>query len=163
MKLLNHQRFGWALRVAALAAVLLACILGWAKVHFGSLGAARAYFRGEVVEVSFAPSGKNGVELSGQPAAELTVAFTNNAPKAITIVGAITQCRCLEVKSLPLNLPPLSSRNLTRAMLTRNDKDSRTERKPQRVVFITDSPLMPQIVAELPEFPAPDMNHNSQD
>jgi hypothetical protein len=144
-----------------LAAVLVVCLLGWAKAHFGSLTAARAYFRGQVVEVSFTPSERKDANDNSLSVDEVAIAFTNNAPKAITIIGAITQCHCLQVKGLPLPLPPLSACNLASAMLKRAANGSKSD-GPRRVVFVTDSPLMPQIVADLPDYSVSVTSHNSQ-
>ena len=80
MRFFGHEPFGWWFRVVALAAILIVCILGWAKLRFGSLTTARAYFRGQVVEVSFASPAKNRADGTLHSAREVTVEFKKQWP-----------------------------------------------------------------------------------
>ncbi len=139
------QRLNWWFRIFVLAIVFITSIIIWAKFRFGSLTTARAYYRGQVVEVTFPTLKADNLGSNSLPTGDTVISFTNNAPETITIIGAIADCRCIDVKDLPLSLAPLSNNNVARIAIAKMEKYSN-----KRILFITNSRLVPHIVADLP-------------
>ena len=98
------QRLNWWFRIFVLAIVFITSIIIWAKFRFGSLTTARAYYRGQVVEVTFPTLKADNLGSNSLPTGDTVISFTNNAPETITIIGTIADCRCIDVKDLPLSL-----------------------------------------------------------
>jgi hypothetical protein len=131
-----YRRLRGLLLVLVGAGVILAGCSLWALARFHSLHSARAYYRGEVLEVVDV-----GVRANADSAVpEVYLRMRNNAPVDISLVGARTDCKCIEPRGLPLQLPSLSESELTLALV-----DEVSPGFDRRVILYTSSSLMPEM------------------
>lgn len=144
----SSNRFGWWSRATALAAILILIVIGWLSLRFGSLRTARAYLRGQVVEVSLTPAIAGPGTGRASDANEITASFKNNSLHPITVIGAFSSCHCIEIYDLPVVLPPLSNGGALKAVVKPTTVGT-VRRAPLWISFVTDSPLMPEVAVVL--------------
>lgn len=148
----GRESVGWWLRSLSLAVVLVTALLGGLVYRFGSIASARAYLRGEVIQIGLIPAEQGSTTSGSVIEKKVTVVFTNNARVPITIIGAVSQCHCLGVGGLPLTIPASAERTATATLSTRRDGDSASE-ETRQVRFITDSRLTPEVCICFPDSP----------
>jgi hypothetical protein len=111
----------WASRssLAAIVAalVLVASILGWASHRAGSLRGAVQYLSGADVIV-----GPSQVTVSGQSQDRAEIIVRNLAKAPVRIVGYNSQCSCIQLENLPIEIPASGERRIS---LHANTHDAR--------------------------------------
>ncbi len=92
-------------------AVVFGVLLGLASYHFGSLGAATAFFRGERLAVipSLVDVGEG--MLGENRESHITVANYTDTP--VRIIGGTSDCACVVTNDLPITVPAGESRPIS--------------------------------------------------
>lgn len=100
---------GWrrSLRLAGACFLTAAAIAAVSILRFGSLRAAAAYMRGEVL--CGEPVERSLGNINAGTTARALFRVTNVEDVPVTIVGARTTCGCIKATSLPLTLEPRDS------------------------------------------------------
>ncbi len=84
---------------------------GWAIWKYGSIGAAVAAYRGYPIFIESPRLRVGEVEAGGVFLAEIPV--KNISGEKVTAIGSDVDCSCVEVKNLPLEIPPGESRSIS--------------------------------------------------
>ena len=134
------QRLRGLVWIALLSSLVLASLAVWARVSFGSLGAALAFARGaRLLPDEFSKS--FGTLEAGE---EKTLVFnvSNWCNQPIKILGAHTSCTCISAEARSLVIPPGADRPLQVTVRSA----SRLGAVSESVLFYTDYPRQLRLV-----------------
>lgn len=99
------------LKGSVLAILLVVTIIGlilfWADYRTGSIGGGIAYLAGNDVYVS-----PKKLTVSGQNGESRTLQISNLSEQKLRILGYNTQCSCVKISNLPIELGPLETKQL---------------------------------------------------
>jgi Protein of unknown function (DUF1573) len=131
--------FSWIASTAVLTGILLSSLMGAALWHFGSIGAALAYTRGERL---FAKMESIGTMTRGEERkAELVI--SNLGDKPVRILGAASSCSCVATSGVPTTIPAKDMRIIPVKLRAGN----LIGRSVQRLRIFTDHPRQRDVEA----------------
>lgn len=96
---------------AVAATLLMASIVGWAQLRFGSLANAMAYLGGRAVSVDHSIHNLGSVKSDKE--FKVTFNVTNLEREPLKVVGAHASCSCVLPPEMPMTLQPFESTPLT--------------------------------------------------
>ena len=104
------SRFRWALFPAVTALAVLGTLFVWGAIQFGSLGAARAFFGGQVLFVEPAVRSLGTVKANESVATSFRI--QNLTARPVTIAGSRSSCDCFSATKMPVRIEPHESVDL---------------------------------------------------
>lgn len=132
----------WVVIILTLCGIWFIFIV-WSQWNFGSYSFALDYLRGSRLQVH-TPVRRVGVHRPDEKF-DMAVRITNHGDASATIVGALTDCSCLAMQSLPRPIAP----GETVALPVRVHFGPQPGDWRQHVTYLTDDSRQPRLDVEL--------------
>jgi hypothetical protein len=129
------------------AVVLLAGVLLWVWIQFGSVNIALAYLRGERLIITPSVLSLGDAELGEER--QLSVTLANHTPRDVTIVGGGSSCSCLALDRFPILIPRGQERELLVKVKVSATPGSTSTTFNQAVQYYTDSEFGPILLVQI--------------